>query len=672
MTSRTRRLLACAFASIVAAPMIAFAQQAVDEEGPIVIGQRRTYEKAYFTRPEFALDLRGIYQRDDNTTEASNTTSNQYIFEQFLEARTQGYILSPNFFDLSLYAGAGLSESFINVDTDGSKSSDQNTGTLYEWDFRGTFQPNGQTPLSLYSRREQGWIFRDFGPALQTTTTDTGAALDIRSHNAPTRFGVSHLESEQSGLEDIDDFTYVRDAFDWHTTYLATANQTWNWDYNFSRVSQEGVIEQKFDTHDARLGHEVVFGANGRHSLNSTVNYYQQSGDADLQRFRWDERLRLRHTDDFRTKYDYTFEHDDIGGINRTRHRAAAGFTHDLFDSLTTTGNAGVQYTSAEDAENREIFAGINWLYKKQVPLGLFSADLGLAWSKQDAEASTVVTQVIDQPAAFSDSQPIVIVGTNVNPNTLVITDPSGLILYQEGLDYTVQQFADRVEIDRIIGGRIANAGAVLLDYQLTPLPAATTTSNSFATGVRYDFEQGPLKGLTLFGRYARSNQDIETDQPTAFAPNEFTDIVYGLQYRFWNVTLGAEHQDHDSTINPFEADRLFARYSQRVRQDTLLGLNAAYTSIDYFEPINQVDLTTASAQLVYNFTRKLTASMTLLYRYEDDRDRGVTTGFEEQFELRWRHRQTQVYAVVRNAQLESPGQDQSFQFFQLGIRREF
>src|SRR4030095_13266905 len=144
--------------------------------------------------------------------------------------------------------------------------------------------------------------------------------------------------------------------------------------------------------------------------------------------------------------------------------------------------------------------------------------------------------------------------------------------------DYTVTQFSDRVEIDRIVGGAIAPAQAVLLNYQLAPLPGATTDSKSFAVGARYDFDKGPLKGLTLFTNYARANQNIESDQPSAFVPNEFTDVLYGAQYRIGFVTRGAEHKAHDSPINPFEADRFFLRYAQRARADTLLALNASYT----------------------------------------------------------------------------------------------
>ena len=648
------------------------APPASDAEGPIIIGQRRRYETFHLDRPDVALELTNIYQRDRTKTGGATTTSEQFVLEQVLEVATRGYVLSPNFFDLTLSGSGGIDETWVNVEDATGSSSESNIGSLYEWDVQGTFQPNGASPLTLYSRREQGWVFREFGPAIETVTTDTGASLELRSRKLPTRFGVSHLESEQSGFEDVDDFAYKRDAFNWHTTYLPTDNQTINWDYNFARVDQSGVTSQQYQTHDARLSHELVFGPRRRNSLTSMLNYYNQSGDINLERFRFDERLRLRHTDDFRTRFDYTYDQTNVGGSDQNRHRASAGFTHDLYDSLTTNGEVGVQRSEAGDATALETFANIDFSYRKQVPLGLFSANLGLAWSRQDSESQTEPVPVIDQPATFGDAQPIVITGGNVDPNTIIITDPSGLLIFQPGVDYTITQFPDRLEIDRVIGGQIGAGQAVVLDYQLLPLPAAVTTSDSLSAGLRYDFQKGPLKGLTLFTRYAKTNQDIDTDNPGAFVLNEFTDVVYGAEYRFWYITLGAEHQDHDSTINPFDADRFFARYSQRVHDNTLVALNASYTSITYFEPPDELNLFTLSAQLQHRFTPRLTGSITVLYRDEDDQLRGRTRGFEQQLELRWRHRQTQLYTLLRNAQLDNPDQDQNFQFFQLGLRRQF
>jgi hypothetical protein len=644
-----------------------------DDEGPVIIGVRRQYERFHLERPQVYLDLTGIYQHDrTKPNNAPTTDSQQYIFEQQLHLDTTGYIFSPNFATLSLAGSAGLSENWVHTSTDGTSVTDQNLGSLYEWDLESTFQPNGDAPLTLYSRREQGWVFREFGPALQTVSTDTGASLDIRSRVAPTRLSVSHVDSEQTGLDEFDDFRYTRDAFTWHTTYLPTDRQTVNWDYTYSNIDQSGVTNQKYETHDAVLSHEYVFGSRRQDSLTSTASYYSQSGDVNLDRFRLDERLRIRHTDNFRTRYDYTYDQTNSGGSDRNRHRATAGFTHELYDSLITNGEVGVQRSEAGGATALETFADIDFAYRKRAPLGVLSANLGLAWSRQDSENQTEPIQVINQPANFGDAQPIVITGGNVDPNSIIITDPSGLLIYRPGVDYTVTAFPDRVEIDRVIGGTIPAGQAVLLDYQLSPLPGAVTTSTGFSAGIRYDFERGPLKGVTVYTRYARTNQDIDTDDPSAFVLNEFTDILYGAEYRIGYLTLGAERQEHDSTINPFDADRFFARWSQRMHDNTLLGFNASYTTIDYSEPENTLDLFTLSAQVQHRFNPRTTGSFTVLYRNVNDQLRGRTTGFEQQLELRWQHRQTVGYSLLRNAQLNNPDQDQSFQFFQLGVRRQF
>ena len=124
--------------------------------------------------------------------------------------------------------------------------------------------------------------------------------------------------------------------------------------------------------------------------------------------------------------------------------------------------------------------------------------------------------------------------------------------------------------------------------------------------------------------------------------------------------------------MNPFEATRFYGRYVHRVGADTAVSLNTAYTYVDYSEPVNRVDLFTASLQLQHNFNRNVYMILTVLYRNEQDDLVGNTEGFEEQFELRWRHRQVELYMMIRDSHLSTINQDESFQFFQLGLRREF
>ena len=594
--------------------------------------------------------------------------TDQELIQETIDISTRGYIVHPNFIVLDLAGAVGADQNYVQ--SDGNTSD--NYGTLYTWDASGTLLRNGEYPLTVFSKRQQEWSFPEFGPALQTTTTDTGASLEVRSAVLPSEFRISHLESSQTGLSGTEDFSYTRDAFDWFSTYRPTGNQTYRWDYSYSRVKQQGVIGDNYETHEALLSHDVFFGPRQTMELTSTADYKQQSGRTDLQHFRWDERLRIEHTDNFHTHYDYTFDYFSVQGTQTTRNRGDIGFTHQLYRSLTTNGDVSVQHSDTEGSGSLEAIGNLNLDYHKEVPLGALTAGTGVTYAWQRADASKVTTTVLDAPVTFTDPQPIVLAGTNIDPNSIVITDPSGLLLYRPGIDYTVRQFSDHVEIQRMLGGRIGDNTPVLLDYQLLPQPAATTTTLSYFASIRYDIQRSFLAGLGIYGRYSAATQDISSATPSAFVANNYTDIIFGGDYRIWQFTFGAEHEIQDSDINPFDAARFYARYTHRVDTNTTLNLNSAYTIIRYDNPKNRTDLFTASAQLVHNFGQNWNSTLTLLYRYEDDSLFGLLDGAEEQFELRWHHRQLSVYALVRNSQLNTVSETQSFQFFELGLRREF
>ena len=135
---------------------------------------------------------------------------------------------------------------------------------------------------------------------------------------------------------------------------------------------------------------------------------------------------------------------------------------------------------------------------------------------------------------------------------------------------------------------------------------------------------------------------------------------------------IGAEHETYDSTISPFEADRYFANYAKRLRRDVTLDLGLTYQQIDYADIDNHLDLLTVTGSVVYRITPRLFLTGTVTWRDEQDDLRGPTRGLEEQLQINWYHRQTSFYGLIRNADLDSPFTDNSFQVFEIGIRREF
>jgi hypothetical protein len=643
----------------------------VPEDGPVVIGQRRELETVHFDRPTVGLSLEATHGRDKTTTVAGTDRFSETVVSEILDARTQGYVLHPNFLDFSLGGSFGLTQSEADV----NGASDRADGTVYTWDARGTFFRDREAPFSLYTRREEGFTDRAFGPTLETTTTESGAILDVRDRRYPTRFQASHLDTRQETLAGQEDFTLRRDAFNWTTFTQPTPDQRVTWNYNFARTNQGGVGEAEYDSHDARLTHDLTFGPADDHSLTSSLTYSaefnQDAGDTES--FRWSEFLRLKHSPDLETRYRYEFDWFDFDASERARNRATAGFVHRLYESLVTTGTVGGQTIGASGGNDEwETFADLDFDYHKRAPYGVLSADLGLGWSYNETDAATGFTQVVNRPATFADPAPIVILGTNVDPGSIVVTDATGTRLFVPGLDYVTTEFPDRVEIQRVVGGAIAAGDVVLLDYLLEPLPESTTEQTTLSAGVRYDLDRGPLRGLGAYGRYARADQRIDTPTPSAFVSGDYDDYVAGTEYRRWGFTLGAERQWHDSDVNPFEATRYFARYIARATADTTVTANATYTTLDYDEPAHTVDLLATTAGVEHRIVRGLLVRADLRWRDERDDSVGRTTGFEQEFELEWTYRQTEVYARARNARLDGPDREDEFQFFEVGLRREF
>lgn len=646
------------------------------EGGPIVFGQQQKRNWLTLENTHAEADFLYRYQNDQTKPKTGEPEADftENRFEETFTLSTGGYIYHPNLVELNLSGTFGLTQDSI----DSTTQSEQQNGTVEEWDLNATILRKETTPLTLYSRRTRQLISRELGPTLDDTITSTGGILEIRSKDVPTRVEAFHSDQEQTGLgENTGNFTMSQNTVLWHSEARPTNNQLWSWDYTFNQVDQttEGFGSDSFVINEAVLSHSLDFGKDRRSNLSSTVDYYNQTGDLPIERLHWTEVLQLHHTESFDTHYNYTLDRQSFENTDETTNRGVAGFTHRLYKSLVTNGEVGVQQVNRTDNANTfETFAHIDWDYRKKVPLGEFTGILGGGWDRQENEARRQLEHVLDQPETFSDPAPAIVTGNGIVPASVRITDATGLIVYQPGLDYNLRGFPDRLEIDRVIGGRIANGQTVLVDYSLLPQPGNTSTTTNFFIGGRYDIEEGPLKGLSLYTRYRRQDQTIDTSSTAliTLTPDSYDDFVYGAEYRIWHLTATAEQEYYNATISPFDSTRFELRYVERLKQETTLTMDANYQTILYKQESNRIDLLTVSGQLQHSFTRELWGYATVLYRDENDELRGPSRGWQEEVELQWQHRQTTVYALFRNNQLSTDFQDNTFQFLEVGIRRQW
>jgi hypothetical protein len=649
------------------------AQQEPQQEGPVVFGSKP--KTNWLTLNNVSADFDALYRYQSNEIDpkpalgGTKTTFSENRFEETMTLYGDGSIYHPNLITLDPLSGTfGLFQDEI----DSNGQTDHQNGTLYEWDVAATALKKEDFVPTIYSRRTRQLVNRTFGATLDSTITTTGAILDIRKKAIPTRIEVYHSDEEQTALDESGNFNLSQDAVVWHSEHRPSEQQVFTWDYTYSNVDQStGDVRTAFNIHDATLAHSIDFGKTAQNNLSSTLHYFKQSGDLEAEQFRWDELLRLRHTDTFETHYEYTLDKNSYPGSDQTVNRGDVGFTHKLYKSLVTNGDIGLQDTAGTNA-NQLFFTNLSTDYHKEVPMGRLTGGAGIGYNTQNFEAQNAPTQVIDQPHTFIDGQPIILNGNNIEPNSIIITDTANLIVYVNGVDYTITTFPSFVQIDRVIGGRIQPGQTVLIDFRLTAQPASTVDTLYYYANLRYDIERGWFKGVGLYGRFANQDQSIESNSPTAFVDNSFTDLVVGADYQIWRMTVGAERQWHQSTIAPFNALRFFARLDAPINNETSFSLNSTYDIIDYTDDGNHIENWITSARLQHRFSKRLWGFITVLYQNQRETIGGTTNGLEEQLELQWRYRQTYLYGLLRNSNLDSDTTQNSFQFLEVGMRREF
>ena len=285
---------------------------AAQDDGPVVITKKQEFKwfKLDLSRTHVTLDIYGRREIDEVTPrgEDKRRDTEDRLTEE-LKFETEGFIGHPNFIKLELSAGIRLRQEWIESDT---LDTDDNTEeNLNEYDVSALILQEGDAPFTLYSRRTQNTIDRQFAGSLDSTLTEHGAMLRLKSDTLPSFFNYFHREQEQTSLQGVSDFDLVQDTFQWQSQFKPGEGQLLTWDYTYDNVDESGALRgsNQFERHDAIATHNWSFGKREHpNNLRSVLTYYKETGRFPLERIRLDESLDLRHTRNFETRYDYLFQ----------------------------------------------------------------------------------------------------------------------------------------------------------------------------------------------------------------------------------------------------------------------------------------------------------------------------------------------------------------------------
>lgn len=674
-----RRAGACAAAVAVAVAgmgPLARAQDPApaDDGGPIVVGERNEeFQSFVIERVRAVVKMMARYRSDERKRPGEPTTHDtETILRPSLQISTDAYILHPNFIELSLTAGVLLDDDNLESDTLGL--SEHTTSLDTNYDFQAFILGKSSMPATVYSRRNQTSVDRLFGPTLDSTLTEHGGILSFVNQRAPTTIQYFHRDQRQTDAGGRLDFDVAQDSFSLRSNILISDSQTLSLDYALDAIQQSGNgrVAQDFIRNDATALHVLTFGDGRVDNLRSRIRWYDQTGVADVSRLTIDESLRLKHSDTLQTRYDLYYQTQSRTDSSQDFLRGNFNITHHLFESLTTTANIGASTLDSDGFTSNEYFGDVTFDYVKKVPYGLFSASASVSENVRSNGPRGALLRIFDESRTFSDPAPIVLARQNILSASIVITDVSGLVFFDEGLDYTLQVFADRIEIRRVVTGGISDGQTVLIDYTVGPEPPSTFSTTGLSASVRYDINRGFLEGLGLYMRYHQRDANINSPNPDFFVPDNTNDLIFGADYATGPFWFNAEYENSDSTISPFTATRFEARYTQNFGRGSAFSVDGSYQMIDFPSINNQIDLALISANLSQRLTNQLRLTAQVIWRDEINELNGNTQGFEQRVTLNWRYRQTEVYLSGRNAMFTSTSEDRLAQSVEVGFRRNF
>jgi len=615
------------------------------------------------------VDLVAERLTDKQGTPGNKRKHETTIFEEEVHVETDGDVYHPDLLSYEASVGTGLTQREFRADG----QTDSGSGSLDEYRLSGMFLQKKRYPMSFYLDKSEYLTPRQFASSLKTDTKGNGATVSLRSETLPMQFQYSENETRQEGQSLLDQDLFTRN--DKRFRYSV--------EHDFSRLSNVSLDLERNDVTQDRggsnldrvedrytLSHDVVFGPNEQHRLDSIVDRLEQSGDYELKRTLWQEQLRLQHSKTLETNYTLSYHSSERPTLTNNETLGRAGFRHKLFQSLITTGNI---YMSKADLGNnvdqKRQGTGLGFDYRKKNKLGTFSANYGIDVLDLEQNGGNTLVSVTDERHAFevTGSLRIRLDRANVDESTIVVMSSDRLKVYS---DYTLSHSGGLTELLITPGGDITTDGdqTLSIDYDFYTEPQR----DERATVQTVRVQQRLLNGLSVYYELRDRSEQVSSTQ-AEIVQDEFTINLFGMDYTKKDLRLLAEYTKEDSTRVPLTSKRIEGSYIWRLGPDTRLSTYLANDWLNYTPEVPyDVVMFRAGGLLSNKLTDHLSITSDLAYRDEDDSRQGVTKGYQSNTELTYKFRQLSISTGIEFNFLKRLEHETDSQFFYFRLKRKF
>ncbi|MFQ5504243.1 MAG: hypothetical protein ACE5F1_05515 [Planctomycetota bacterium] len=520
----------------------------------------------------------------------------------------------------------------------------------------------------VYSQRTEARTRQTFFETTEAVVMESGADLRAKEWWIPSRFHYHHFTYNGKGADTNKE---TRDNFLLDGTRVsATSRLAYAAQLNDVRLESFG---KRFDDFDLFGSYTQNLGQDRRNLLNSSLRYRTQQGDVDTDNFNSTNNLHLQLSETLSSENLIEFDDSSSGGGVATETlRGRTSVRHALYESLDTELFLEGLRTDFQGGRFDRYGPRANLRYQKKTVFGRLNLDYNLDLYEQDEESSSAQVSVLDELHVFTPGVPILLVNTGIVLSSILITDATGLLLFQPSIDYNASFTAGRVRIDIPVGSAILPGQTILVDYLFTPQPDKKfrNLSHSARVGVQV------LDFASLDLGWSSQNQDLLSGVDTGTLEDARSRSVR-LSLFQGGQSVGAEYENRDSTFTPFERHGLSATSGIPVSSDiswqtTATTFSTRFKGTRLKGEESRERGVNASTNLDIRLGSSMTFDLRAEYRKIDLRtDEGV--GYLAEARLEYRYRSTSVGLQVRYSDEKFEiASDQEALYVLLTLRRKF
>ena len=543
-------------------------------------------------RPQLALDLSYDFESEKREGPYIAEENDSHALKERVDLQTSGWGYHPAFLTYTV----GLSPEWEQT-TETPDPGRRNTRNsfLLGYSFDLTFLPQKPYTLILFGKRQRSVLTSSLAGRSETESDTYGTTLMLNNRILPTTLGYVHTTLNQTGFFDSEE---TRDETRLQMRHEEKSNDT-NLNATYTVLDRTSL--------GATINTENFFGGvqnsyritpDGRVLLNSSLTYrWAESNFVRSSGIFLSEYLNWRHTRNFVTNYNLTYTSDSSGGSTVDATSASAGFSHLLYENLTTSGSLNAR----NSPQGEDTYEGdLNFNYQRRIPGGTLYASTGHDYKVTTRSVGDVFLHVIDESHILRTGEVTLLNNRNVDIPSIVVTSADRSIVYLLDTDYRIEILGTSVRISRAPFGAIAEGQTVLVNYTYLSNPAFDDATYTQTYGV----------GLYLWSawridyRYSRLKQEFLSGIPPDVLNEDTTQTIdTELAWR-WTTTRLTLEDTESSTGVSLSRWRASENFFFRPGDEVSFGLSGYYGETTFKETNTDEKFFGFGSQLQWGWSR--------------------------------------------------------------------